>query len=221
MSEGRLVTLVGLAGVGKTRLALRLAEQVRRGFPDGVWVVDLFGELYGLAGQADGDLVVRTIIGTLGLRDASTDPPLDVLACCLSDKHLLLILDNCDHLLDVSAMLVARLLARAPRLRILATSRQPLDVRGEHVFQVQPLASPPRGVTSPDQALMYDAVRLFADRAHAADPRFALDSDATGHVVDLCRGLEGLPLGIELVAARTRSLPLEEIARRLGERLAY
>ena len=136
MSTARCTTLVGPGGIGKTRLALRLADQLRSAYPDGVWVVEL-------AGVSDGDLVVRTISETLGLRDESTDPPAEVLADYLRDRHLLIVLDNCEHLLTSCAVVVHELLSRSPHLRIVTTSRRRLGVPGEHVVQVPPLTTPP------------------------------------------------------------------------------
>ena len=214
MSTARCTTLVGPGGIGKTRLALRLADQLRSAYPDGVWVVEL-------ASLSDGDRVVRTISETLGLRDESTDPPAEVLADYLRDRHLLIVLDNCEHLVTSCAVVVHELLSRSPHLRIVATSRRRLGVRGEHVVQVPPLTTPhPEGPPVPTaQAGRYEAIALFTDRATAADASFQLTEHNVAQVADLVTRLAGIPLAIELAAARIRSLPLRQIVDRLSELL--
>ncbi|MEU4426057.1 LuxR C-terminal-related transcriptional regulator [Actinoplanes sp. NPDC024001] len=215
LSVARLVTVTGVGGVGKTRTALRVAAEVQRAFPDGAWLVDL-------SPLAQADLVAEAVAQTLGLRDQSTRPQAESLAEYLASRRLLLVLDNCEHLADPCAQLVEQLLRAAPALQILATSRQPLTVQGEHIFTLLPLTVPDPGRSAggavdpePDAA-----VALFAERARAASPTFALTGDNQAAVIRLCRGLDGIPLAIELAAVRTRALPVQQIAELLEDRFA-
>jgi non-specific serine/threonine protein kinase len=212
IAAARLLTFTGPAGIGKTRLALRLAAEVRRVFSDGVWVVELDG-------LTDEELVSRTVATTLGLRDQSDEAPIDVLLKYLADKQILLLLDNCEHLLDGAAILAAKLLAGASQLRIVATSRQPLCIEGEHLLQVSPLTTPGLDGPSSGPLTHYEAVTLFVDRAKASCATFAITSENSEQVALLCQRLAGIPLAIELAAARIRSLPVEEILNRLNDRL--
>ncbi|GAA4476555.1 hypothetical protein GCM10023094_16690 [Rhodococcus olei] len=214
LSASRLVTLAGIGGVGKTRLALRTAASVRRGFPDGVWLVEL-GEV------RDPALVTGLVATTLGVHDLSTRPLGDVLVDVLSTRTMLLVLDNCEQVIDAVAELAWQLLARCPTLHVLATSREPLGVRGETVTRVLPLTTPePDRVPSLRGAARYDAVRLFAERAAAALPGFALTDDNTRVVARICARLDGLPLAIELAAARLAALSADQILQRLTDRFA-
>ncbi|SDC41482.1 ATP-binding protein [Actinokineospora iranica] len=211
LAEARLVTLVGSGGVGKTRLAGRIASAAAAEF-DGV----VFVELAELRNPA---LVADVVVSRFGLRDQSARSGIDVLVEHLRDHATLLVLDNCEHLVDACAALVRELVARCPRLRVLATSRQSLGVAGEQVQPVPPLAVPDRHVRSPAELLRSDAVRLFVDRAKAVTPSFAVTEDNAADVVRLCRHLEGLPLAIELAAVRTRALSVRQLAERLVRRL--
>jgi predicted ATPase/DNA-binding CsgD family transcriptional regulator len=210
LSQCRLVSLVGVGGVGKTRLALRVAADVRRAFPDGVWLVQL-------APLVDQTFVARTVSAALGLRDESTRPPEAVLADYVTGKRLLLVLDNCEHVVDSAAMLARNLLSAAAELRILVTSREPLCLTGEKVLPVPPLTVPDleEPVRSP---LSYEAVALFADRAQAVRPDFTITPDNAGKVARLCQRLDGIPLAIELAAVRLRALSLDDIQERLHDR---
>ncbi len=201
LATGRLLTLTGAGGVGKTRVALRLAAQVRRTFPDGVWFVEL-------ASVNDPDLVARAVSASFGLRD--TDDPAAELARFLEDRSLLLVLDNCEHLVPACAELVDRLLRAAPGIRVLATSRHVLGVEGEHLYAVPPMPVD-------DQA--EDVVRLFADRAVAVVPDFRVDEGNCSWIVEICRQLDGIPLAVELAAAWLRVLPLDGLLARLDNRL--
>ncbi|GDY29122.1 ATP-binding protein [Gandjariella thermophila] len=202
------MTLTGVAGVGKTRLALRVAEDVRRAFPDGVWLVEL-------AALADPGLLVHTVAGALGLPDQAVSPT-ERLAEYLADKRLLLVLDNCEHLLDACAGLVGALLAAAPELRVLATSRQALRVDGEHVFGVPAMSVPNLdGQWVPADLRSSEAVTLFTERAAAGLPGFRLTEQNELEVATICRRLEGIPLAIELAAVRLQSLSLQQILDRL------
>ncbi|WP_460349741.1 ATP-binding protein [Actinoallomurus acanthiterrae] len=212
LSATRLVTLTGPGGVGKTRLALQIADEKRRAFADGTWLIDL-------APLQDGGLLARSVATALGLREDSTRSPMAVLEEHLEDKHLCLVLDNCEHLLRDCAILAKKLLTAAPRLRILATSRQTLNIKGEFVFPVPPLSVPEanHGLTV-GQAREYEAVQLFVERAATAAPSFTLTSDNCATVARLCQQLDGIPLAIELAAVRLRSLPVEQILTRLEDR---
>jgi predicted ATPase/DNA-binding CsgD family transcriptional regulator len=203
----RLVTLRGVGGVGKTRLALRVAAGVRRSFADGVWLAEL-------SALRDAELLARTVAAALGLPDQAAGDPLDLLADHLADRHLLLVLDTCEHLIDACAMLAEVLLRAAPRLRILATSREPLDVIGERALLISPLDVP--DALAP--AAGSDSVTLFVDRAEAIVPGFSLTEANQQSVARLCRGLDGIPLALELAAVRLRTLPVEQIAARLDDR---
>jgi predicted ATPase/DNA-binding CsgD family transcriptional regulator len=211
LSAGRLLTVTGVGGVGKTRLALRLADQVRRAFPDGVCLVEL-------AAVNDPALLPQTVSRQLGLRDASTEPTARF-AEYLEDKRLLLVLDNCEHLVEACAMLAGKLLAAAPGLRVLATSRHVLGVEGEQILSIPPLPVPDSNNT--DGALggviRYDAVTLLVDRAAAVLPGFALDDGNRDQVVGICQRLDGIPLAIELAAVRLRALSPGEILDRLDD----
>ncbi len=210
LENSRLVTVTGMGGIGKTRLALRVAARQRRSFSDGTWLVEL-------SGLRDPELVAQSVAETLGLSDQSARDRVDLLADHLADKQLLLILDTCEHLIDACAMLVEALLRAAPRLRVLATSQQPLGVAGEHTMQLAPLPVPdpgdPRSVAG-----QHDVLALFADRATAVRPDFTLDEPNRQTVARLCHRLDGIPLAIELAAVRLRVVSLEQIVERLDDR---
>lgn len=200
MRQARLVTLTGVGGVGKTRLAVQAGGEAAREFPDGVWLVEL-------SGLRDPHLLGHTVAAALGIRDQSARPQPEVLAEFLADKHILIIWDTCEHLVDECAVVAGRLLRAAPRLRLLLTSRVRLGIPAEHVLTVEPLETSTgrRGGS---------AVELFAERARAAVGEFELSPD----VVRLCRQLEGIPLAIELAAVRLRSMSVQEIMDRLADR---
>lgn len=212
LSVSRLVTLTGVGGTGKTRLALRAAADMRRDFPGGVWFVDL-------APLADPGLVGHTVSSTLGLHDQGLDLPIGGLVEYLEDKRLLLILDNCDHLRDACAALADALLRHAPGLRVLTTSRQTLGITGEQVYPVPPLSLPERAVDLPVDAVdAYEAMTLFVARAQAVRPSFNLSDETIGAAVAVCRRLDGIPLAIELAAARLSALSLHDLLERLEDR---
>ncbi|MGW5683574.1 ATP-binding protein [Nonomuraea sp. NPDC003754] len=210
LSRTRLLTLTGTGGVGKTRLAFRVAESLERAYKDGVEVVEL-------ATLEAGDLLAATVAAALGLRDVGPDPA-TMLVDYLADKRILLVLDNCEHLLEDCARLVDLLLRGAPRLRILATSRQAMAVGGEQVMVVPSLSVPDDGALPPRDIARHDAVRLFMDRAASVWPGFSLDTGNAAAVARLARRLEGIPLAIELAAMRLRTVPLEQLTRELEER---
>jgi predicted ATPase/DNA-binding NarL/FixJ family response regulator len=212
LSDVRALTLCGPGGIGKTRLALRLACDVVPGFPDGAWFVEL-------ADTVDPALVTGRVAAALGVREEPDRPLAETLAVALRPRLLLLILDTCEHVVDACAALVQQLLAGCPGLRVIATSREPLRVRGETVWRVPPLELPAAaGDLTPGELATHEAVRLFADRAAAVRPGFTLDADNVPAVVRLCRTLDGMPLAIELAAARVGALSVEQIAARLGDR---
>ncbi|MFD3522575.1 BTAD domain-containing putative transcriptional regulator [Streptomyces sp. NPDC058653] len=216
LSAARLVTLTGAGGVGKTRLALtaagRLADTCASQFPDGVRLVELAGvragDLTGAVAETVADAVAGAVASALGLRDdaAATTAAGDRVAAALRERRTLLILDNCEHVVEPVAHLAERLLGASPGLRVLATSQEPLGVSGETLLPVEPL----------QQA---DAVRLFTDRASAADPGFTVDDPETEEVVAaICRRLDGIPLALELAATRVRALGVHALAARLDNR---
>jgi len=212
LSQSRLVTLTGTGGVGKTRLAVQAAAGVGRAFPDGTWLVDL-------APLDDPVLVPQSVAATLGIRDQSARLPIAILSEYLVDKQVLLVLDNCEHLLDACAALVDALVQSSPELRVLATSRQPLGLPGEHTFVVPPLSVPDfDAADSIEEVLRYDAINLFVTRAEAVLPVFSLTKHNAAAVTALCARLDGLPLAIELSAVRLRALSPEQVLARLDER---
>src|SRR5579872_1855299 len=212
LSAARVVTLVGPGGVGKTRLAVRAAAELERSFRDGAWLVEL-------AEVRDPGLVLTATMTALDLRDQAAADPLPLLLTHLSDRQLLMVLDNCEHLRDKAAELVNEIIAAAPGVRMIVTSREPLNAAGEHLVPVQPLALPAAHGAEPLQQLRQsEAVALFVERADAASGGFALTPANAGAVADLCRRLDGLPLALELAAVRTRALSAEEILERLVDR---
>jgi predicted ATPase/Tfp pilus assembly protein PilF len=217
----RLLTLTGVAGSGKTRLALQVAEAVRDAYKDGVWLV----ELSPLPASAGADLttVVPATLAALDLREQAGEELLDTLIASLRSCPLLLVLDNCEHVIAAAAALTARLLDDCPELRILVTSQQALGQAGETVWPVSPLAVPSRPTdasTSEEVHLLEqsDAVQLFVQRAQAAQPGFALHTGTAANVAAICRRLDGLPLAIELAAARLNVLPVDDLLTRLDDR---
>jgi len=214
IAVSHLVTLTGIGGVGKTRLALRVAENMKRDFGDGVWLVEL-------AELSDGSLLIDVVAAALGLRDQSAIPLHEVLQDFLVSRELLLVLDNCEQVVDASAGLAESLLRVCPGVRILATSREPLGIGGEAVLRVPPLTVPdPKRQSSLQGLASYDAVALFVDRAATAVPGFTLSEDNETTVARICHRLDGLPLPIELAAARLRAMSPEQILQRLTDRYA-
>ena len=213
LSRSRLVTLTGVGGVGKTRLALRAAAELRRAFGDGVWLVQL-DQL------RDEALVAQAVAGALSLHARSGFSPEAALAEYVADRRLLLVLDNCEHLVDAAAKLADLLLRAAEGLRVLATSRESLNITAETVLPVAPLAAPdPRQELTLAQLGQFPAVGLFAERAGQVVPGFSVTGANRAAVAGICHRLDGLPLAIELAAARVRVLSPEQIQARLGDRL--
>ena len=212
LSTARLVTLVGPGGVGKTRLAIRIGTDLARALPDGAWLVEL-------ADVRDPGLVGNAVLAALDLRDQAATEPRALLLSHLRDRKLLLLVDNCEHLLEAAALLVADILRAAPGVRVVATSREPLSVPGEHVIPIPPLELPRAQGDEPlDQLRLNESVELFSERAAAASGRFELATSNRMAVVEVCRRLDGLPLAIELAAVRTRVLSVEQISDRLSDR---
>ncbi|MEV0601016.1 NB-ARC domain-containing protein [Streptomyces sp. NPDC050315] len=215
LEKSRLVTLTGVGGVGKTRLALRAAYEAQPSFRDGAWWVEL-------SSLHRGDLLAHIIAEALPPADRTTRPMIDVLADYLADRELLLVLDTCEHLTDACALAVEVLLRAAPGLRVLVTSRRLLGVVGEEVFAVEPLPVPAAdaGADTADAVDEVAAVALLAARAAEVVPGFAVTDANRADVVRLCRRLEGLPLALELAAARLREWPVADLAKRLADRFA-
>lgn len=212
LAGARLVTLTGPGGIGKTRLAVRAAAEMRRGFRDGTWVVEL-------AGLRDAALLAAEVARSLGLLDQSSRWGVAALAERLAARQMLLVVDNCEHLRDACAVFAGALLRACPELRILATSREVLGVGGEVTFPVPPMPVPAEGGWPGAESLLgYEAVRLFAERGAAVLPGFAVDAGNGQAVAELCRRLEGIPLAIELAAVRLRSLSPGQILARLEDR---
>ncbi|MFG6191357.1 ATP-binding protein [Nonomuraea sp. JJY05] len=211
LGESRLVTVTGIGGVGKSRTVLRLAHLVRSQYPDGVWFADL-GRLQ------DAGMVKHTIASALGIADQSSRAESESLSEWVGERDMLLIIDTCEHLVHGCADLVHELLEAAPNLKVLATSRQSLNLPYEHVVPVPPLQVP---FEDPGESLFTnEAVQLFAERAGASVPDFVLDEDNIGAVAELCRRLDGIPLAIELAAVRLRALSVEQILGLLADRFS-
>ncbi len=212
MQSHRLVTLVGPGGVGKTRLALEAAWTLQGRLEDGVGWAELAS-----VGVSVPEGIPQAVAAALGVREDPDRPLSDALACTLRPQRLLLVLDNCEHLLDALADFLVPLLSSCPALRVLATSRQRLGLPGERVWEVKPLELPPPGAT-PQALERYDAVRLFVERVRDHQPDFAPEGTDAEVVHTICRRLDGLPLALELAAVRVRSLPLEALVARLDDR---
>src|SRR3954470_14891011 len=212
LASARLVTLVGPGGVGKTRLAVRSATDLNRGIRDGAWLVEL-------AGLHEAELVTKAVMTALGLRDESSQWPVSRLIDHVASKRLLLVLDNCEHLLDASAVLADAVLREAPGVRILATSRQPLGVAGETVIQVGSLPVPNDDEEmTPDRAAQSESVALLIQRAREAGATLEVTPQNRAGVIELVRRLDGIPLAIELAAARLRSIGVDQLIERLDDR---
>ena len=221
LSTGRMVTLVGVGGTGKTRLALHAAADVVERYANGAWLVEL-------APLTDAGLVVAEIGRALRVQPQPDQPPLEPLVDYLRSKELLLVLDNCEHLIETVADVAYRLLGSCSGLRILTSSREPLGIDGERVYAVPSLTLPadpdvdrahaPADAEELEQAERSEAVSLFVERARSILPSFALDASNVGAVVEICRRLDGIPLALELAAARVNLLSPAEIAEGLGDR---
>jgi predicted ATPase/class 3 adenylate cyclase len=208
----RFVTLTGPGGTGKTRLALQVAAELLELFPHGVWLVEL-------ASLSDPSLVPQTVAAVLGIRESAGRPILGLLTDYLRAKELLLIIDNCEHLLSACAQLVATLLQSCPHICILTTSREALNIPGELSFRVPSLSIPDARHLPPLPALsQYEAMQLFVERAEIVQPGFELTDTNAQAIAQICRRLDGIPLAIELSVARVKIMPVEQVAARLDDR---
>ena len=206
------MTLQGAGGIGKTRLSLQVAAEVMDDYPDGVWLAEL-------AALTDPRLVPQAVASVLGVKEEAGRPVIEALVKFVADRRLLVILDNCEHLLDACGQLSKALLEAGPELRILASSREPLHVRGEAIYPLPPLAVPDPYVSFKRDALeQFAAARLFIERAVAAQPAFVVSNENATAVAGICQRLDGIPLALELAAARVRALSVEQIAARLSDR---
>ena len=213
LAASQLVTLVGPGGVGKTRLALAASHEVAPAYPDGGWFVDL-------SSIAEPDALPELLGSTFGVQQRQGESMWVTLHDALANRRLLLVLDNCEHVLDAVTAFVQSQPAASP-MRVLATSREPLQCPRERRIRLETLATPSDARTvSVEEAAACSAVQLFVERAHAVDHRFTLDESNLGAVVDICHRLDGLPLAIELAAARLESLPIEAISKRLEASIA-
>ncbi|PWT70948.1 MAG: adenylate/guanylate cyclase domain-containing protein [Proteobacteria bacterium] len=212
LAKTRLLTLVGVGGIGKSRLSLQVAADAIDDFPDGVWLVEL-------APLSDGERVAQAVASVLGVKEESGRPVMEPLLKYLKDRRLLIVLDNCEHLIEPCADLARQLLQTAPKIKVLASSREHLRTSGEHVYTVPALSLPEaqRAVTS-DALGQFEATRLFVERAVAAQPAFQATDATAASITGICRQLDGIPLAIELAAARVRALSVDAIAARLNDR---
>ena len=210
--DHRLVTLTGSGGTGKTRLSLQVAADLLDQFPHGIWFVEL-------APLTDPELVPQTILSTIGLNEQPGTPPLELLKQYLHEKKSLIVLDNCEHLIEASSKVTDILLNAAPELKILASSRESLGVRGELAYPVPSLSLPDiKHLPLIEQLSQYEAVRLFIDRAALVSPRFDVDKQNAPFIAQICYRLDGIPLAIELAAARVKFMSVEQISKRLDDR---
>lgn len=212
LESHRLVTLTGSGGTGKTRLSLQVAADLLEKFDHGVWFVEL-------APLTDSDLIPQTILSTMGVQEQPGKSPLEVLKEYLHEKQTLIVLDNCEHLVSASAKVANTLLNAAPKLKVLASSREALGVKGEVSYPVPSLSLPDvKQLPTIEQLSQYEAVRLFIDRALLVAPHFVVDKDNAPHIAQICYRLDGIPLAIELAVARIKMLSVEQISKRLDDR---
>ncbi len=212
LTKSRLVTLAGSGGCGKSRIGLQVAADVLPTFPGGAWFVEL-------ASLPSADLLVQTVLGVLGVRPEPGIPELDFLVDHLRSRSALLVLDNCEHVLDGVAVLIEAILMNTKTVRVIASSREPIGISGEAVCRIQSLTMPPATKTvGVDAILASESGRLFYERAKAVQPEFVLSAENAPSVAQLCVRLDGIPLAIELAAARVRAMSVENILQRLDDR---
>jgi predicted ATPase/class 3 adenylate cyclase len=212
LGKTRLLTLVGAGGIGKTRLSLQAAADAMDDFPDGVWFVEL-------APLTDAQRVPQAVASVLGVKEEAGRPVIEALLKHLQNRQLLLVLDNCEHLVQACAELVSQVVQAAPKLKVLASSREHLRTAGEQIYAVPALSLPEadRALTA-ESLMQFEAARLFIERAVAAQPAFEASDRNAAAITDICLRLDGIPLALELAAARVRALPVDALAARLGDR---
>ncbi|HTP47869.1 MAG TPA: tetratricopeptide repeat protein [Casimicrobiaceae bacterium] len=210
LTKTRLLTLVGTGGIGKTRLSLQLAAEAMVDFPDGVWFVEL-------APLTEGERVAQAVASALGVKEEPGEAVIDALLRHLKNRRLLIVLDNCEHLTSACAELARHMLEAAPQLKLVASTREHLRTAGEYTYVVPPLSLPHDNEVG-HSLTQFGAVKLFAERAAAAQPTFEVSSENEASVLEICRRLDGIPLAIELAAARVRTLSVGAIAERLNDR---
>jgi len=210
VADHRFVTLTGTGGIGKTRLAVEVARHRLPQFADGIWIAEL-------APLSDPRLVPITVAAALGLELVSGVVSPERVAAALGSKQIMLVLDNCEHVIDAAAGMVEALLHTNPAGRVIATSREPLRAESEHLFRVPPLAVPAEDTQALEDVLRHGAVALFVARVQEADPHFAPDQQTAAAIAAICRRLDGIPLALELAAARASTLGMQELASRLDD----
>jgi len=212
LRKTRLLTLSGIGGIGKTRLSLQVAADVMNDYSDGVWFVEL-------APISDGRLVPQVVASVLGVKEEANRTVDEALVSYVRDRKLLLVLDNCEHLVSACAEMAKQLLQAGPRVTIVASSRYQFNIAGETIYTVPALSMPrPEGSISADSIGQFEAVRLFVERASAVQPSFRLSDQNVPAIVEICQRLDGIPLALELAAARVRALSVEQIAARVNDR---
>jgi predicted ATPase/class 3 adenylate cyclase/Tfp pilus assembly protein PilF len=212
LSTSSLLTLMGTGGTGKTRLSLQVAADLLDAHPDGVYFIEL-------APVTDPGMIPYTLSHVLGVREEPGKPLIHTIAAYLKPKKMLLVFDNCEHIVEATSRLIHSLLQAAPDLKVLASSRETLSIAGEVIYRVPPLSLPPAArVADKDKLLGYESVRLFLERAGLVQPGFALTDDSAEFIAEICRRLDGIPLAIELAAARVKVLSVEQILARLNDR---
>ena len=207
VADHRFVTLTGTGGIGKTRLGLEVARHLLSQFADGVWIAEL-------ASLSDPQLVPITVAAAFGLELLSGVVSPERIAAALGSKQIMLVLDNCEHVIAAAAGMAEALLHASPAARVIATSREPLRAESEHLYRVPPLAVPAKDTQALEDVLRHGAVALFVARAQAADPHFAPDRQTAATIAAICRRLDGIPLALELAAARTMTFAVQELASR-------
>ena len=212
LKDNRLLTLTGTGGLGKTRFSLQVAADLIDDFANGVWFVEL-------AAVSDPVFLAITIINDLGLKEEQKKTPEETLADHLKDKEILIVLDNCEQIIESCAKLAENLLLKCPKLKVIATSREGLNCIGEQTYRIPPLTLPdPNHKYTPEQLTQYESVRLFIERALAVNPKFRVTNENAPALVGVCSRLDGVPLALELAAARTKVLSVEKIFERLDDR---